>query len=74
MGEAVRAGEGEVIADLDLSLIGMRKRLMDSRGHYSRPELLSLVIDRSVAAHVRDRNEAAMAGALFSDCSQETST
>jgi len=37
MGEPLRSGEGEVIADLDFWQIDKRKRLMDSRGHYSRP-------------------------------------
>jgi aliphatic nitrilase len=45
-----------VMADLDLSLVAKRKRMMDSVGHYSRPELLSVLIDRSPQPHLREKS------------------
>jgi aliphatic nitrilase len=41
----LREGAGFVLADLDFSLITKRKRMMDSVGHYARPELLSVQLD-----------------------------
>jgi nitrilase len=46
-------GEGLLVADLDMGLIVKRKRMMDSVGHYARPELLSLVLDNRPAAPMR---------------------
>lgn len=45
-------GEGILIADLDMRLVTKRKRMMDSVGHYARPELLHLVHDARPAQPV----------------------
>lgn len=56
-------GEGILIADLDMSLIVKRKRMMDSVGHYARPELLSLLLDDRPARPMH--SEAATAGPAY---------
>ena len=45
-------GEGYIVAELDMRLIDKRKRMMDSVGHYARPELLSLRIQDTPSQYI----------------------
>jgi aliphatic nitrilase len=50
----LKEGEGTVVADLDLDLITKRKRMLDSVGHYARPDLFQLTVNREARRHVAD--------------------
>jgi nitrilase len=54
-------GEGILVADLDMGLIVKRKRMMDSVGHYARPELLHLVLNDRPARRVETWSASATA-------------
>jgi nitrilase len=61
-------GEGILFADIDLDRILARKRLMDSVGHYARPELLSLELNNPERAPVTGGSvRAAREQAVFID-------
>ncbi|MEM8953682.1 MAG: Nit6803 family nitrilase [Verrucomicrobiota bacterium] len=51
--EPVREGEGMAIADLDLSLITKRKRMLDSVGHYSRPDIFDVTVNKTPRPAIR---------------------
>jgi nitrilase len=51
----ITEGEGIAIAELDPTLIAKRKRMLDSVGHYARPDIFTLVIDREEREQVRNR-------------------
>jgi nitrilase len=53
LAEPLGPGEGILIADMDMALVTKRKRMMDSVGHYARPEFLSLLHDDRPASFVQ---------------------
>ena len=63
----LREGEGILIADLDMRLITKRKRMMDSVGHYARPELLSLAINDVPAVPVMPMHHTAQHSLSYSE-------
>ncbi|TFF25097.1 Nit6803 family nitriliase [Jiella endophytica] len=65
------AGEGILIADLDMRLVTKRKRMMDSVGHYARPELLSLVHDAQPARPIHQIPDPMGAQALPSEAARD---
>jgi len=51
----ITEGEGMAIAELDPALLVKRKRMLDSVGHYARPDIFSLLINREPHVLVRTR-------------------
>ena len=73
--EPITEGEGMAIAELDPDLITKRKRMLDSVGHYSRPDIFTLTIDREAKAQVLSKVEPPSAGGGFrEEIGKETGT
>ena len=50
-------GESQLLAELDLDRVGEALCTLDTDGHYSRPDIFQLAIDRSARAGVIDASE-----------------
>ncbi|MEM8867370.1 MAG: Nit6803 family nitrilase [Verrucomicrobiota bacterium] len=57
--DPITEGEGMAIADLDFDLITKRKRMLDSVGHYSRPDLFSLTVNKTAQSAIHSVEESA---------------
>jgi nitrilase len=55
--DPITEGEGMAIAELDPALVTKRKRMLDCVGHYARPDIFSLLIDREPWANVRSKDQ-----------------
>ncbi|MEM9155837.1 MAG: Nit6803 family nitrilase [Cyanobacteria bacterium P01_F01_bin.33] len=69
----IREGEGMAIADLDFSLITKRKRMLDSVGHYARPELLKLWMNAEAQPYAISSETSAAASVPSSTTTEFTS-
>lgn len=56
--QPITEGEGILYADLDMMLIQKRKRMMDSVGHYSRPDLFTLTVNTDARPHIQHTESA----------------
>ncbi|MEO0796110.1 MAG: Nit6803 family nitrilase [Verrucomicrobiota bacterium] len=56
--EVITEGEGLAIAELDFELITKRKRMLDSVGHYARPDLFSVNVDRRARGYLNAIDQA----------------
>jgi nitrilase len=71
--EPVTEGEGVAMADLDTALIIKRKRMLDSVGHYGRPDLFNLTVDRSPRSAINERHITSTGSARGDDHADEFS-